>query len=659
VKRLTLLLAFPLAAAATSWGDFSATLSTRLPYDWYPPTEAEANKTAAEGWTAYDVTCEENAGDCSPVAGTVVFPEAWGCDEAVPDDATSDVAEINCLITNSAEESVLYFEAGTYNLDTGEHINITHDELVLRGAGVTSIISINKQGDHGGGGKACDAESVVLVYPAADGDTNFTNWTAGYTAGTTVITVASAANISAGDYILLEADEAGGKMDNPDPGLEGEAWTYTVKVSSVDGNNVTIDRPLRLDFNTSNQKVYTDGVTQPWIESIGLENVKFVATNRGGCGGNDSACWGPYICMKWAKESWVTDVYFDEPYDQSIRMDRGCARNWIEATTSNGQTDTSQGGNYHIWLTSGSSDNVVENNVFYDSDMAMVVQSGAQGNVLAYNYCNDVGDQGNRCVFLHGTYGHHTLAEGNHHYGGRVEIDDHWGRSGPGNVIYRARMNMPPTCWKWDGGWENEAVSCEVDGDCGSGYTCEESDNGGITTEIQNNRPPHEGATVLGSIITGMFSRPSGDGPPDYQAYFDTDGPADDDVWVERTIVRGCDAGNCEETARSSLNLEPGANTTTVTNLEAANSDGGAWSGFTGPDSLYRSSAPSWWCQEACDWDLLTGIGAFGDDITPGSEASLCKLPSKIIDEAGTCTAMDASSTATISGGSLLGGSIQ
>jgi hypothetical protein len=62
---------------------------------------------------------------------------------------------------------------------------------------------------------------------------------------------------------------------------------------------------------------------------------------------------------------------------------------------------------------------------------------------------------------------------------------------------------------------------------------------------------------------------------------------------------------------------------------------------------LYFTGVADWenqtgaiWCKEAADWDALTGIGAWGDDLSDPN--SLSELPAQIRDEAGACTSLNA-----------------
>ena len=86
--------------------------------------------------------------------------------------------------------------------------------------------------------------------------------------------------------------------------------------------------------------------------------------------------------------------------------------------------------------------------------------------------------------------------------------------------------------------------------------------------------------------------------------------------------------------ARSSVTFGDSSNEANIRIGE--NGPDPTWASLAIPDSLYRSSVPSWWCEEACDWAGETGIGAFGDDFD--NSANLCKLPAQIRSEGGTCT---------------------
>ena len=91
---------------------------------------------------------------------------------------------------------------------------------------------------------------------------------------------------------------------------------------------------------------------------------------------------------------------------------------------------------------------LVENNIFDSLRHAMLVQTGANANVYAYNYSvNPVQGEGETNlnkgwippdISIHGHYTFMNLFEGNHV--SEIGIADYWGPAGPGNTFFRNRV---------------------------------------------------------------------------------------------------------------------------------------------------------------------------------------------------------------------------
>ncbi|MBI1183460.1 T9SS type A sorting domain-containing protein [bacterium] len=100
------------------------------------------------------------------------------------------------------------------------------------------------------------------------------------------------------------------------------------------------------------------------------------------------------------------------------------------------------GQGYGVLLQYGSSNCLVENNIFEYLRHAMILQAGANGNVLAYNYSvkphweetqlpgNSSGD-----LVLHGNYPFANLFEGN--IVQNIVVDDSHGKNGPYNTFFK------------------------------------------------------------------------------------------------------------------------------------------------------------------------------------------------------------------------------
>src|SRR5271166_4204644 len=107
------------------------------------------------------------------------------------------VAQINSAIANCPDGQVVFLNAGTYNLTAEIDINAKNNgtvgQVTLRGAGPDSTFLVWGSGGNFGcsglGGDIC-IKNVDTNY--SGGVSNLVNWTAGYSAGTTSITLNNA-----------------------------------------------------------------------------------------------------------------------------------------------------------------------------------------------------------------------------------------------------------------------------------------------------------------------------------------------------------------------------------------------------------------------------------------------------------------------------------
>jgi hypothetical protein len=106
------------------------------------------------------------------------------------------------------------------------------------------------------------------------------------------------------------------------------------------------------------------------------------------------------------------------------------------------------GSGYGVECRMHTTNTLVENNIFDSLRHAMMVQTGANGNVFAYNYSvNPVQGEGEvnlnkgwipPDISVHGHYPFMNLFEGNHV--SEIGIADYWGPAGPGNTFFRNRV---------------------------------------------------------------------------------------------------------------------------------------------------------------------------------------------------------------------------
>lgn len=326
-------------------------------------------------------------------------------------------AQINSAIANCPAGQVVYLNAGTYNLSSGITFN-NKSNVTLRGAGPDQTFLVFTGSDPCAGLGADICVIGDTSNPVYSG--NPVNWTAGYSKGTTQLTLSSTAGLAAGSLIFLD------QLDDPDtdtggiwvcgtggvcadegpsggqrPGRSQEQW---VKVTGVDGNTVTISPGIYMPnwrSSQSPQAWWTNNV----IKMSGIENLSLDHTN--GTGYSGIILFNAYNC-------WVKNTRSLSPNRNHVWFFTAAANTVRDSYFYGTKNAQSQSYGTEAYV---SSDNLVENNIFQHITAPMVVNGGASGSVFAYNYSIDdyyynptymMGQ-----IWLHGAGIDHVLFEGN------------------------------------------------------------------------------------------------------------------------------------------------------------------------------------------------------------------------------------------------------
>jgi len=112
------------------------------------------------------------------------------------------VTQINSAISSCASGQTVFLNAGTYSLSGGIDFN-GKDNVTLRGAGADKTLLVFSNN------ASCRGFSTPVCMDSGDlnwkgGTANLANWTAGYTKGTTTITLSSVPNLKVGYPIILD-----------------------------------------------------------------------------------------------------------------------------------------------------------------------------------------------------------------------------------------------------------------------------------------------------------------------------------------------------------------------------------------------------------------------------------------------------------------------
>lgn len=339
--------------------------------------------------------------------------------------AGASQSAIQSALNACPANQVVSLGAGTYTISGGLMIP---SNVVLRGAGPQQTIL------SAGGSGAGFIRFGSGVTPAI---ANSTAITGGATAKSTTINVASASRIAVGTHLMITQlndptyvtiTTSNGSCTWCDGGI---GWNGTrvqgqiVEVTSVNGTTVGISPGLYINYaRTPLATPFTMGA-----KNAGVENLQ-VYMNNGGYTANfrmEGAAYswiknvesnytdGDHAQLHWAYRNEIRDSYFHDAY-----------------THAPGSTDAD------IFVANKTSGTLIENNTLRRLHQSIMLNWGAAGNVIAYNYIdNNFDSNGYNTLFgglnVHGAHPMFNLWEGN--VAPKLDIDFFWGSSSHGTAF--------------------------------------------------------------------------------------------------------------------------------------------------------------------------------------------------------------------------------
>jgi hypothetical protein len=333
---------------------------------------------------------------------------------------------LQSVLTTLDAPTKLVFSAGTYLFNRPL---VLPDSIILEGEADEITLKSRVLFKFGPG----EYEHGILIQ-GSETDLNITVESA-LNQGMRKIHVPSAGNIfSVGNQIRLYA------MD--DDALVFSSWALhasgqILRIIGVEGDSILFDRPLRRSYSSQNlPKIFKQTPRkQVHIQCVDIERITETASQ-------------------------TSNIMFDIASDCSISGAESYRCNFAHVTIQNSYRVTAENSYFHdafaygsggqgygIVLQSTSSDCYVYANTFNHLRHSMLLQSGVNGNVLAYNYSSDpywtggflpansAGD-----LVLHGNYPYMNLFEGN--VVQHIVIDNSHGINGPFNTIFRNRAEL-------------------------------------------------------------------------------------------------------------------------------------------------------------------------------------------------------------------------
>jgi hypothetical protein len=355
------------------------------------------------------------------------------------DGTADDTAAIQAALDDCPPQQVVYIPSGTYRVT--DVLTIT-DSITVRGDGPGRTV-IDAHGSEWTG--------VIVFGPGVDrGSGAVANITGGATKGSTSITLDDAGAVAVGDY--LELDQLNDPAFVTIAGYEGDctwcsredgarAMGQLVEVTAVDAgtSTVTFTPPLYWTYTPSLEPQalpFAMGLKWAGVEDLTVRcNETGYRTNfmMAGC----AYCWlrhvegdytdGDHADILSSFRCEVRDSYFHDAFHRLP-----------------GQTDTD------VFLASKTTATLVENNVFWRLHTGVMLNWGAAGNAIAYNFFRSMfAENAPNCVFPdlsnHGAHPMFNLYEGN--VGIKLAPDGIWGSSSHGTAFRN-----------WLGGWDR---TCE------------------------------------------------------------------------------------------------------------------------------------------------------------------------------------------------------
>src|SRR5205809_657701 len=289
----------------------------------------------------------------------------------------------------ACSNGVVFLNAGTYSLSSGITFS-GRSNVTLRGAGPDQTIVKFTGADPCGG---LSANVCIFapsnVYPGNIPSSNIRNWTAGYTKGTTQITLDSTAGLPVGAVLVLDQlddlTDTGGVFVACGSGFSLEVCPNTrsrrsqeqfVKITAINGNQVTIAPGLYMPNWRAAQQ------PQAWwwgagADMNGVENLTLDHTNSTGTAG---------IAFHGAYGGWVKNVKSLNANRDHVWFQQAARIEVRDSYFYGTQNAAALSYGIDFYLTS---DDLVINNIFQHIT-APILMGPSAGSVVAYNFLIDM-----------------------------------------------------------------------------------------------------------------------------------------------------------------------------------------------------------------------------------------------------------------------------
>lgn len=331
--------------------------------------------------------------------------------------ASATVTQINLSLISCPPGQTVSLAAGTYTI---AGTIVVPSQVTLRGAGADQTI-LNATGT-GGGFVISLGSGGAPYHPIA--------LTGGAMAGSTNVQVSDASAISAGLYLAISEQNDPSYVSAM--GSEGncnwcDGWTSNgelargqiVALTAVKGTTITISPALYASYTHSPVAVPFNMSTT----NAGVENLQVRANNTG---------YQANFSMSACAYCWIKGVESNYTDGDHVDIDWGLHDEVRDSYFSNAFLHTPGMRDSDIQIALKTSASLIENNIIERAHESVMLEWGAAGNVIAYNYMMGEFDSGSPNVVIgginfHGAHPQFNLLEGN--VLAQIYADSVWGTS--------------------------------------------------------------------------------------------------------------------------------------------------------------------------------------------------------------------------------------
>lgn len=331
-------------------------------------------------------------------------------------------AILEAIEATDGQAAMIYFPPGIYLLTQAIYF---HTGLCLKGAGANiTHIKFNLSSD-----------SQHCLNISSSQNNGFMEVLNGFKKNSTHLVLVNGSGINPGDFV--EIHQENGEWDTNPASWAENSVGQIIEVIAVNGNEIELKDPLRIDYvenlNPEIRKIET--INDIKIENLSIERLDMpdlsggkniyisYAANVQISGIESKKSQGSHIYATHSSHIFVFGNYIHDAFEFDGAATRG----------------------YGVTLNMHTGNCLIENNIFKNLRHAMMVKTGANGNVFSYNYSREPhrsepiptysGD-----ISVHGHYAYANLFEEN--IVQNLIIDHYWGPGGPLNTFLRNRTEL-------------------------------------------------------------------------------------------------------------------------------------------------------------------------------------------------------------------------